>query len=119
MTRKMRALLVVAALLASLLSLSRSYAQIDPGEYSYGVYQNSVLVGEIFREDIDTNSYTEHWVLYPAYVYPSARNNVVTTLKPGQTLYHSLEDFFGHVPFARGSRYVSTKCSDGTTLPGR
>lgn len=58
-------------------------------------------------------------MLYPSYVYPSEKNGISITIKPSQADYHDLADFLARVPFERGSRYMTTSCSDGTTLPGR
>lgn len=110
---------LAALLLVALLAVPRARAQLDPGEHSFGVYQEGALVGEIYREDTDTRTYKEYWVLYPGYVYPSEKSVVETTIKPGLSFYSDAKDFFARVPWTRGSRYVSTLCSDGTTLLGR
>ena len=111
--------IVAALLLVALLAVPRAHAQLEPTKVSFGVYQEGALVGEIYREDTDTRTYKEYWVLYPGYVYPSEKNTVVTTIKPGLSFYSDAKDFFARVPWTRGSRYVSTLCSDGVTLPGR
>jgi len=107
----------LALTLISLVAMPQAAAQFDTLPWSFGVYQNGLLVGELYRQDTDPSHYTEHWVLYPSYVYPNDRNDLVTTIRPGLTYYRDLAEFFAHVPFARGSRYVSTACSDGIALP--
>lgn len=121
MDKKLRTVVLslAALLLVVLLAAQRVAAQIPPVGYSVGLYQGGILVGEVYRQDADPSSYTEHWVLYPAYVYPNEKNGVVTELRPGRTDYRDLTDFLARVPWARGSRYVTSRCSDGTTLPGR
>src|SRR4051812_47923985 len=60
------ALPLVALVVAVVLGAGmKAHAQIDPLRQSYGVYQQDALAGEIWREDLDTGRYTEHWVLYP------------------------------------------------------
>jgi hypothetical protein len=121
MDKKVRAVMLslAALLLVASLAAPRVAAQIPPVTYSVGLYQGGILVGEVYRQDADPSSYTEHWVLYPAYVYPDERNGVVTELRPGRTDYRDLTDFLARVPWTPGSRYVKSKCSDRTTLPGR
>ncbi len=96
----------------------RAHAQLDPGmTIAYGVYQDGRLVGEIYREDGDPRHYTEHWVLYPTYVYPSGANRVVTDVRASGRTYRDLDDFFARVPWSRGSRHVEAACDDGAALP--
>jgi hypothetical protein len=120
--RHRRTASIVLAVALSLLGVAgltrRAHAQLDPGmNVAYAVYQNGVMVGEIFREDNDPRSYTEHWVLYPGYVYPSGANGVVTSIRASDRLYNNLEDFFARVPWSRGSRHVEAACADGMALP--
>ena len=98
---------------------TRAHAQIDPYRQSYGVYQRDVLVAEIFREDTDAASYTEHWVLSRAYVYPGADTALTTVIHPSGRAYSGLADFVARVPWTDGSRYVEAACSDGAALPVR
>ncbi|MFT3776494.1 MAG: hypothetical protein QM820_64965 [Minicystis sp.] len=99
-------------------SSAQAQIPIDP-DRSIGIYQNGLLVGEIMRVDGTDEQYTEHWVLYPDYVYPRADSGIVTELIPGLAEYDGLEDFFHRVPFADGSRYVRVACEDGKELPLR
>lgn len=39
-----------------------AWAQIDPEQHSFAIYQNERQVGEIYREDTDPAHYVEHWV---------------------------------------------------------
>lgn len=99
-------------------------AQIDPYRASYGVYESRpggepVLLGEIYREDDDVRSYTEHWVLYPGYVNPSPSNGLVLTIRPNHREYRDARDFFARVPWSAGSRYARVDCSDDMPLPVR
>ena len=63
-------LLAVVVVLLVLLSRATT-AQFDPGLKIY-LYQNGVLVGEVFAPDRPAGAtvYTEHWVLYKTYRYP-------------------------------------------------
>ena len=63
-------------------------AQVDPGVIPvgyqvYDIYERGAVVGWIFRADLDTGRYTEHWVLGPRYVYPSATNGVGIEIRAG------------------------------------
>lgn len=112
-------LLAVALCCLMLATAPVARAQIDGGARSYGLYENGVLVGELYREDTDPSRYTEHWVLYPGYVYPSERNGLALLIRPSLTYYRSLTDFYARVPFPAGSRYIMSSNVDGTALPGR
>lgn len=107
------------ALVGGVTHATRANAQIDPMRQSYGVYERGELVGEIFREDVDPSHYTEHWILYPAYVNPSGDNGLTLTIRPSERRYENLSDFFRRVPWERGSRHVESVCDDGTSLPIR
>ncbi|MFO0649065.1 MAG: hypothetical protein U0326_22680 [Polyangiales bacterium] len=98
---------------------NRAGAQIDPYRQSYGVYERDLLVGEIFRDETDPAHYSEHWVLYPEYVYPGASNGLSVVIRPSGMSYENLSDFFRRVRWDRGSRYVETVCNDGASLPVR
>jgi hypothetical protein len=95
---------------------SQAQCPVEP-DYALGIFQEGVLRGEVMRVDGDDSNYVEHWVLYPDYVYPSARNRVATQILPGIKRYAGLEDFFARVPFEKGARYVKVICEDGTVLP--
>ena len=97
-------------------------AQIDPLRMSFGVYESRpgappALLGEIYREDTNPTTYTEHWVLYPGYVNPSGTNGAVIAIRPGLRAYRDTTDFFARVPFTRGSRYVHVACLDTADRP--
>ena len=104
---------------AGVLHALPGHAQTPPFKESLGVYENDVLVGEVYRIDPDPGQYSEHWVLYPGYVYPSPINGVTVVLRPGHATYENLDDFFKRLPWTAGSGYVKTVCADGTVLPGR
>jgi hypothetical protein len=109
-----------AAVLAFALALGipqASDAQVTPEIKTFAVYEEGVLVGEIFRIDQDPSQYSEHWVLYPNYVYPSEKNGLSLEIRPGFREYRSTDDFFRRVPWGEGSRYVKTDCFDGNQLP--
>lgn len=119
MRRNLLALPVALTLLGLVAHTTRARAQIDPFRQSYGVYQRDQLVGEIFREDTDPVRYTEHWVLYPTYVYPSATNGAQVVIRPSGRVYENVADFEARVPWTRGTRYVETVCNESMTLPIR
>jgi hypothetical protein len=120
--KTLRTTLLVAAALAGA-HVGPARAQVVPWDLSYGLYEldpatgTDRLVGEVYREDTGATGYTEHWVLYPEYVYPSEANGLAVTIRPGLSVYRNTEDFLARVPWAHGSRYVKTTCADGTTLP--
>src|SRR5512143_470418 len=78
--------------------VSKDQVPVDP-DHAIGIFQEGVLRGEVMRVDGDDRSYVEHWVLYPDYVYPGARNRVKTELVPAVKQYRDLDDFFARVPF--------------------
>ncbi|MDB4929315.1 MAG: hypothetical protein JWM10_1799 [Myxococcaceae bacterium] len=117
--RKLTALAFVVALAGLAAPASPAHAQIDPNVRSYGVYQRDQLVAEIYREDAGPSRYTEHWVLSPAYVYPSDANGVTTVIRSSGRAYDGLADFFARVPWSPGSRHVEATCDDGDALPAR
>ena len=121
MTKRLLLLSLLAAAIFLTLSMRAPYAraQIDPFYQSYGLYQQDRLVGEMFREDTNTASYTEHWILYPAYVYPNDTNGVTVVIRPSGLRYAGTADFLTRVYWSTGSRYVKGACADGTTLPVR
>jgi hypothetical protein len=131
-----RTLVAVAALVAiagATLVDRRAEAFVtnDSGT-STAIFQNGVLAGEIYRvdppdpdvdppdPDVDPPDpdRTEHWVLFPAYVYPRAGSGIVTRLVPNYRRYRGLEDFLARVPFEKGSRYVRVDAYDASaSLP--
>ena len=112
-------LMRTAAVCALLLALcTGAFAQLDPGDHL--LYQNGHIVGEIYvpARDARATLYTEHWVLYPEYQYPNARNQATLEIKPSTTqMYSSERDFFNRVRFPEGSRYVQVISNDTTQLP--
>lgn len=115
---------VVTLAVSSMAGERIARAQLEPDLQSFGIYEPTlsgpyVLRGEIFRVGTDSATYTEHWVLYPGYVYPSAQNGVHVEIVPGLHAYSSERDFLSRVSFPTGSRYVKAACADGTRLPGR
>ena len=121
MTKRLLLLPLLAAAIFLALSMRApiARAQIDPFDQSYGLYQRDQLVGEVFREDTNPSSYTEHWILYPAYVYPNDTNGVTVVIRPSGLRYAGTADFLTRAFWSTGSRYVKTACTDGTTLPTR
>lgn len=124
LTRRVSLLLVFTGVVSGALALRGrvARAQIDPIRVSYGLYESrpglpAALLGEIYREDTNPTTYTEHWVLYPGYVNPSGTNGVTLVIRPGLREYRDSRDFFARVPFARGSRYVRVACLDSADRP--
>jgi hypothetical protein len=62
--------------------------------------------------------YTEHWVLYPGYVYPSAANGVTVEIRPGQHAYEGLGDFFARVPSPRARATFRPSAPTARRCPG-
>ena len=121
---KAKAICSLVAMLITLTLAIPAQAQLDNGPHD--IFQtdgfgNKVKVGEIYvpRRDAGTTNYVEHWVLFDNYVYPSAENRVVTTIRPSQLNYRSEEDFFARVAWGPGFRYVRVDCLDTDRLPGR
>lgn len=114
---------VFAAALGGLLSRrGTARAQIDPQRQSIALYEARqgsmpVLVGEVYREGADPTRYTEHWVLYPNYVYPSERTDHAVTLAGAHAEYRDAADFLARVPFERGARYARVACADTAERP--
>jgi hypothetical protein len=108
-----------AVLLIACLNLSVAFAQLDPG--MCGIYQNGAQVGEIYVPGRSSQSlYVEHWILYPNYVYPNARNGIKTEIIPEtNNSYTSEADFLTRAPFGPGYRYVRVTSNDTERLPGR
>jgi hypothetical protein len=68
----------------------------------------------------DASQYTEHWILFPGYVYPGPSTLATLELTPGAGQYFESEaDFFARAPFPAGSKYVRAYCEEFTELPGR
>ena len=114
-TRPLKRFAAVLALLACVGSMA--IAQAPPGLFK--IYQNGVEVGEIYTPQCASRSlYVEHWILYPNYVYPNARNGIKTEIVPdADASYASEADFFARAPFGPGYRYVHVTSEDGTQLP--
>jgi len=115
---------VVAAVLCAVVLMgvmSRvAKAQFDP-EVKIYLYENGVRVGEIYVPDRapEQTEYVEHWVLYPNYMYPGPQYIGTLDIVPSPTErpYASESDFFSHVPFAKGSKYIRVTCQEYSTLP--
>ena len=117
---KIRAIAAAVSLAGlALVVQQKASAQVPPYDQSLGVYQQGVLVGQVYREGGSPTEYVEHWVLYPGYVYPSPKNKATVELRPGEAQYNDAKTFLAKVPFEKGSRYVKTSCADGTSIPGR
>jgi len=116
-TENIKRLAVVIALIACLTTMAS--AQLDPG--MCGIFENGVQVGEIYVPRWASESlYVEHWILYPNYVYPNARNGVHVEIVPEPNAkYTSEADFFARAPFGPGYRYVRVTSNDTGLLPGR
>ena len=116
----MKKIFAGAALVACLGAFTIVSAQIDP--FSYELVQNGVQVGIIYVPDRapGTMLYAEHWILFPNYVYPGARNHIVTEIVPAERQFYTSEaDFFRRAPWGTGFRYVHVASTDTTMLPGR
>ncbi len=121
---KAKAICSLIAMLVTLTLAIPAQAQLDPGIHD--IFQtdgfgNKVKVGEIYvpRRETGATNYVEHWVLFDNYVYPSAENRVVTTIRPSRLSYQSEEDFFARVAWGTGFRYVRVDCLDTDRLPDR
>jgi hypothetical protein len=112
-TKRIAALMLLLACLGTL-----ALAQIMPDLSA--IYQNGVQVGEIYVPQWGSRSlYVEHWILYPNYVYPNARNGVETRIAPNPNVsYASETDFFARAPFGPGYRYVRVTSADMDKMPG-
>jgi hypothetical protein len=108
---------VALALLLVCLGACLMFAQVLPDERA-AIIQNGVQVGEIYvPPQSDRGLYVEHWILYPNYVYPNARNGVKTEIVPIANPYTNEEDFFARAPFGPGYRYVEATCNDSPRFP--
>jgi hypothetical protein len=118
--RARRMFAVVCLLLAGLCVATPAFAQLDYD--TYDIYQGGVLVGTIYvpQRAADQPIYSEYWILFANYVYPSEKNPVTTQTAPS-TGYHytSVEDFFAKAPWGKGYRYVDIVALDSSALPGR
>jgi hypothetical protein len=118
-THSLRLALIAAMAFGGALAHRPDAVAQVPAFNEIALYQNGVEVGRVYRTDADPARYAEHWVLSPRYAYPSARNGVVTEMRPSGRAYATDAEFFRAVPWEQGSRYVHVDCADGTTLPGR
>ena len=122
--RAKRTLAVLCVLLAGLSMVTPAFAQLDYDTYDIYQTQGEVrtLAGTIYvpQRAPEQPVYSEYWVLFPKYVYPSEKNPVSTEIVPSSGYhYTSVEDFFAKVPWGEGYRFVNVIAIDGTVLPGR
>lgn len=106
--------------LAATSVLSPVFARL--GYDTYDVLQRGIPVGAVYvpKHTGGLSIYSEYWVLFPEYEYPGAGNSLTTEIKSAAGYhYHSAEDFFAHVPFGAGYRFVNVSAHGGTLLPGR
>jgi hypothetical protein len=118
-TRVILKRIAAVTMLVACLTMSLAFAQLDPGDCR--IYQNGVQVGEIYVPGWSSQSlYVEHWILYPNYVYPNARNGIKTEIiRDTNASYTSETDFFARAPFGPGYRYVRVTSNDTDRMPGR
>ena len=117
---KMQRSLVLVAVLVCLGTLTTAFGQLDYD--TYFIFENGAPVGIIYVPDhtADPSLYAENWILYPNYIYPSAKNLVTMQIVPSTTVhYTSEEDFYKRAPWGAGFRFVYGTAHDTTTLPGR
>lgn len=119
-----RLLMGLALLVATvaIVAVPPASAQIEPQRLSYAVWLERpglipLLCGEVYREDTDPRTYTEHWVLFPDYVAPDLKNGYQIRLDPGYRVYEDTRDFLARVPFAHGAQYVKQEVSTYAELP--
>ena len=111
---------LLALALLAVLCVTMAFAQLDPGYYN--LYQNDRLVGVIYvpARTAGQNIYSEHWILFAGYQYPSAANQAKLKIAANPDARIASEaDFFKTAPWGPGYRYVHTSSYDTTTLPGR
>ncbi|CAH1196992.1 conserved exported hypothetical protein [Candidatus Nitrotoga sp. BS] len=100
--------LLASCLAIPLLCLSKaSQAQLEVGVM--GIYQNGKEVGRIYvpPRHAKDDTYAEHWVLYPDYLYPSKyRPGLETVLVPMGESFSSREDFDKSFVAEPGSKIV-------------
>lgn len=93
--------------LALLLLPAIARAQLEVGVM--GIYQNGQEVGRIYvpSRGAKDDTYVEHWVLYPGYVYPSKhRPGLETLIVPLEETFASLADFKNSLKLEPGSRTI-------------
>lgn len=119
--RVFRWALLLVLLGACLVPTRRALAQIDPFKAPYLIYQSGQIAGVIYVPDRASRElYIEHWVLFPNYVYPSARSGASISIVPNPAVHLANEQqFFRWTPFGPGYRYVEVTAHDTTALPGR
>ena len=101
------------------------FGQVDPGltvavGSNFDIFQSGKKVGEIYVpwHEPGVLQYKQHWVLFPAYVYPSAKNQMAVEIVPkAKSPYADEADFFRRVTFARGSKYVRVTADEYSKLP--
>ncbi len=101
------AFLAACLSLILLLSPSISRAQMEVGVM--GVYQNGKEVGRIYvpPRNAKDNTYVEHWVLYPGYLYPGKkRPGFETLIVPLHESFSSLSAFKNSLVLEPGSRII-------------
>lgn len=115
MNKAIRYLLIIALLLTL---TTHAHAQLDPGVHD--ILQGGSVVGQIYvpARTPGAPRYVEHWVLFSSYVYPSGGSGAVPTLiVASRARYSSESDFFAHVPWSSGSRYVRVEAQESSALP--
>lgn len=93
--------------LALLLLPALARAQLEVGVM--GIYQNGKEVGRIYvpNRGAKDETYVEHWVLFPGYVYPSKhRPGLETLIVPLEESAESLADFKKNQAAQPGVRFV-------------
>lgn len=116
----MKKLIAVIVLAATLLT-STAFAQIDPSEREYLIFQNGHVVGEIYvpARVLTAARYVEHWVLYPDYVYPNGEPGLNVEIRAGSASFRDEQEFFRNCRWGGGFRYVRVDSTDTNQLPIR
>jgi hypothetical protein len=116
-----RQFLIAAAVFVFLTAFTVN-AQVDSGNRLY-LYENDVRVGEVYVPLYvpGQTSYTQHWVLYPGYLYPGPKfiGALQVIPSPTERPYASETDFFQNVPWSAGSKYIRITSEEFTSLPVR
>jgi hypothetical protein len=95
------------------------FAQVPP-DVKIRLFESGNEVGLVYRASgpEDATVYTEHWILYPTYVYPGPRSLATLKLTPeSSTPYRSEGEFFKRAPFPKGSKYVRVTAEEFKELP--
>lgn len=109
----------IAGALAVVAMATALFGQI-PVDTGIVLVEASQRVGTVYRGPgpEDAPVYTEHWILYPAYVYPSPKTLTTLTLKTqAATEFKDEQDFFRRAEFPAGSRYVRVTAEEFDALP--